>query len=175
MSQPVRLSQVLAVPDIMDINRYLLYFGSIPGGGDAQSLSLKCFSASMPQWTNQAYDVHLGGHNLNFRGKRDFSQQLAVGFYEDRTGDSLRRLRTWHEMVVGTESGNSAGYIDDYSVPCRLDTFDTAGAIVHTHDIFRCYPFSIQELNLDSQASAPMQVMVDFRFTWFKSNTHVVR
>lgn len=176
MSRPLSLSQVMSIPDILDQTRYLMSFGSIPGGGESRSLSIKCFNCTIPGMSNEAFEAMMGGvPSVNFRGRPIMNSPISLSFYEDSRMLTLSRLRTWSQMCAGSESGNSQGYIDEYSVTAKLFVFDTTGEIAAEHKIYRMYPVEIPEITLSSESSAPVQVQTSFRFTTFESSTHVTR
>lgn len=172
MASPITLQEVVALPDILDQTRFTLDFGSIPGGGDSNGLLIKCINAVLPPSSNEAFDAFMGGHAVNYRGRKQPSTPLSIAFYEDSNAGTLTALRTWHEHIVGTVTGDSQGYLEDYSVTARLTVFDNTGNETMWHDIKQIYPMEIPEVTMSAESSTPVQVQVQFRYTSFESNTH---
>lgn len=170
-ARPISLSDALAIPDILDAVRYTLYFGQIPGSGNTNHLTVKAFNASVPGESNESFDTFMGGHNRNFRGKRVFSNPLSVSFYEDSLSQTMTDLRTWHQNIAGTESGNSNGYLADYSVDAMLTVFDTAGRATATHIIHQAYLMDLNEIPLSAESSAAVQVTAQIKYSYMTSNT----
>lgn len=170
--RPISLSDALSIPDLLDQSRYTLYLGQIPGSGDSRDLTIKCFMATTPGMANEAFEAVLGGHQVNFRGRMLLNQTLTFSFYEDSRMNTLTKLRTWHEYVVGTESGNSQGYVDDYSVDAQLAVYDTVGLLVGNHIIYRLYPNDVPEIQQSGESSSAMQINASFKFTYMLANTH---
>ena len=170
---PIALNDVLGIPDILDASRFLMLFGQVPGGGsDTRHLSIKAFNVTMPGVNSEAFEAVMGGRSVNFRGRRVYNNPVSLSFYEDSRMQTLTTLRTWMEYVVGTQSGNSVGYVDDYSVDASLIIFDTTGARVAQHTIYRVYPVDIGEVSLSSESSTSLQITAQFRFTYFLADTH---
>lgn len=170
MVAPIKLSQVLSVVnDVADQSRYLLLLGSLPGTGDSTELSIKCFQAELPGISNQAYDATMSGHTVNFRGRTVFTQTFQAAFYVDGNADTLRRLQIWHEIVAGTESGNSEGYVDDYSVDAVLVQFDTTGREYNRYTIYRLYPDNLAPQNVDGSNSQAAMVNIACKYTFHTS------
>lgn len=167
---PSTLDNVLALPDILDAQRFLLIVGDIPGSSFDETFSFKVSSFSIPGTSNEAFDVNLGGGQLNFRGRRLYGTTLSLTMYEDSQGNTLRPLREWMERIAGSQSGNSEGYVDDYSVTAQLSQFDTTGKEVARYLIHRFYPNDIPEVSLSAESSQAMQINCSFRMTFFTSS-----
>ena len=170
MANPATLSNVLALPDIIDAQKFILILGDIPGFGSANSLSFKVSSFSVPGTSNEAFDVNLPGGPLNFRGRRIYANSMSLTMYEDSKMETLRPLREWMEYIAGSETGASGGYIEDYSITAQLSQFDTTNKEVARYLIHRFYPNDIPEVSLSGESSAAMQVTCSFRMTYFTSD-----
>lgn len=171
MANPITMSEALSVMDIADASRYLMLFGDIPIVGDGRDLSLRCTQAVMAGTSNEAYDVNMpGGHQLNFRGRRLYANTLSLTFAESMDARASEILRAWKEYVAGAESGNSGGYIDDYSITAELQVFDTVGAAYETMTFYRLYLQDIPEVSHSADSSTPVVKTATFRFTRFISS-----
>lgn len=168
--RPITLDEALSVHDILDASRFRLAFNQIPIIGVNNPFSLKVTTASIPGMSSEVFEAPIGGHGRNFRGRKIFNSQLMVGFWVDGQAETLKILRTWHEAVAGTKSGNSIGFLDEYSVSASMYNFDTVGNPVISHAIYQLYPQDVPEIQVSSEASSPMQMQATFRFSWFESN-----
>lgn len=170
--KPISLDNILSLPDILDASRFLLTLGSIPGstGGSDTQLSFKVSSFETPGMSHESFDVPLGT-GLNFRGKRQYVNTMSITFYEDSKSNTLRPLREWFENIAGTNSGDSQGYIADYSIPkVQLDQFDTTGATIATYWIYRFYPIDVPSVPLNAESSQAMQITCTFKMTYFRTS-----
>jgi hypothetical protein len=169
MSSALTLTQEQSLPDVLATDRFTINFGSIPTFGSTQtSLLLKCIDVVIPGTSNQRFTVPLGNVNRSFRGKKEFGQQntMSVAFIETVDATSLQALREWLEYCVGTTSGNSQGYINDYAVTPVLNTYDTTGSIADTVTIYRCFPIDVQDIQLSTAQTQQMQVNAAFSFDY---------
>jgi hypothetical protein len=160
----ISFSQVNTLPDIMDQQNFVLYLNSIPNWGDTSGLTLKCLNASLPGVGMEKMPVPLHGHELNFRGRKTFPRTLSVSYYEDSNFDTHKALRSWNEFTVGTISGNSQGYKNEYAVDGFLDTEDTTGKVVSRYTFVNMMIEDISDTQVDGSSSAPMIVAVTFSY-----------
>ncbi|MDE1905570.1 MAG: hypothetical protein KGH75_03860 [Rhodospirillales bacterium] len=171
-------SQVQSLPDVIATDRFTINFGSIPTFGDTSTtLLLKCIDVAIPGTDTQKFDVPLGNVTRTFRGKKLWSggaNQMALAFIETVDMTSLQALRQWLEYIVGTNSGNSQGYISSYAVTPIIQVYDTTGSISDTITLYRCYPNAIQDVPLSTQGTQQMLVQAQFSFDYaVYSNTPV--
>lgn len=156
--------------DVLTNDAFVLQFARIPNGyGTPQDLRLRCKSVSLPDMSNEAIAVDLHSFQMNFRGrKRNGSGDVNVTFVEFKDAKVSTALRGWHEYVVGTQSGNSAGYKKDYSTTCVLTVFDTVGAPALEFTIYNMFITMFPELQLDSSAQAAMEHSCTFKCDYYE-------
>ena len=100
MVSPIALSQVSTVSDIMDQGRFLLLLGSVPGGGDTDDLSIRCYNATLPGTSSEVMEVPMHGWVLRFRGRKTQSSPMACAFWEDSQMSAYSILWDWLEYVT---------------------------------------------------------------------------
>lgn len=170
-------TQIQSLPDVLSTDRFTVNFGVIPTFGDtSNTLLLKCMDVTIIGTANQRFTVPLATANRSFRGRKEFGagNTFQCTFVETVDMSSLAALRQWLEYVVGTNSGNSQGYISSYAVSPIVTTYDTTGSIADSFTINRCFPESIQDVPLSTQQTGPVQVNATFSFDFIiYSNTTV--
>ncbi|QXV74102.1 putative tail tube protein [Rhizobium phage RHEph12] len=161
----IGFTEVAALPDAADQVAFELLFGSVPGVQNSQPLTIACQQAQIPGMSNEAYTVVLHGHARNFRGRAMNSGTLSVTFIE--VGDHLiqRQLIAWKEFVAGQQSGNSQGYLADYSVLAQLISYDTTGRVALRRNIEECFIQEIPDIQHDGSSSAQMSISATFKFS----------
>lgn len=163
----ISLSQVQSLPDALTTERFVLNFGNIPGGGNSMfNLTIRCQDCSLPGVRDATFPIMLQGQTRNFRGRREWNHVLQCAFIEGVDLGCLTTLRNWKENVVGTQSGNSNGYIANYAVPASLQVYDTAGNVSDNMTIFRCYPVNIDDIALTGQGTQGMMVQATFSYDY---------
>jgi hypothetical protein len=169
-------SQMQALPDVLASDRFIINFGSIPGYGDTSSdLTLKCMDVQISGNSNERFEVPLGNVVRSFRGKKNYSRTLACTFAETVDLTTLAALRQWLEQVVGTDSGNSQGYINDYSVTAQIQVFDTTGAVADNVSVFRCFIIDLQDHNMQTQSSQAVTLNATFSYDYVEyANTPIL-
>jgi hypothetical protein len=160
-------SQIQALPDVLASDRFTINFGSIPGYGDTyNNLTLKCLDCVIAGTGNEHFQVPLGNVMRNFRGKKMYQRQMSVTFAETVDASTVAALRQWNEQVVGTNSGNSQGYIASYAVTAVVSVYDTTGAVADTATFYNCFIADMQDYNLDTSTSQPVRVQALFVYDY---------
>lgn len=164
MPAPLTLSRVSTTTDIMDQGRFLVLFGSVPGSSDTDGLTIRCFNAVIPGMSTEVMEVPMHGYTLRFRGRRIHTSPATFAFWENSQMDTYDVMYNWLEDVVGIESGNSNGYLADYSVQTQISKFDTAGVEAKRFTLDNTFPQEITDLNLSDESSTPLQVQVQLSY-----------
>jgi hypothetical protein len=160
----ISYTQVNNLPDTMDTTAFELLFGQVPGAGDTRDLTIKCQTAVIPGFSNEAWESNLHGYVRRFRGRKTFSRQLSVTFIETADGGTYRKLKQWDEYIAGTRTGNSQGYQRDYSVIAELNVYTTTGDIANTVKFINLFVQEVSDVTLDGNSSQAMTVSVVFSF-----------
>jgi len=160
----ITYNQVNNLPDTMDTTAFELMFGQVPGVGDTRDLTIKCQTAAMPGFSNEAWESNLHGYVRRFRGRKTFSRQLAVTFIETVDGSTYRKLKMWDEFIAGTNSGNSRGYQREYSVISELAVYTTTGDLANRLKFINMFVQEVSDVTLDGTSSQPMLVQATFSY-----------
>ena len=162
----VSFSQQASIPDVLDVIAYEMFFGSIPGGiGSSRGLNLRSKDTNIPGVSNEAFTQVIHGHTRNFRGRIVYSGTWSTTFVETVDGFTQAVARSWHNFCVDPETGNSRGYLKDYSVTARLKVYDTVGATVLTARLEEVFPQEVPDIQLSGEASAAMNVPITWKYS----------
>lgn len=156
--------------DILDQTGFKLIMGAVPLAGITDALTYKCQNVSIPGFGNEAFEAMMHGHVTRHRGRKTYPRSLSATFYEEANFSTLNQLRAWHEFVVGSESGNSGGYRDEYSVDAYLLVYDTTGKEVARHTMEYFFPQDISDTQLDGSSSNAVSISVTFSYDRFLPN-----
>lgn len=161
----ISFTQIAALPDVADVIAYEMNFGNIPGIGNSNGLTLRSKDTNIPGISNEAFTVTLHGHTRNFRGRAMWPGTWSTTFTETVDAYTMSTLRAWHERVVGSTSGNSQGYLAQYSVNAQLVVYDTTGAVMKRMIVEECFPQDIPDVQLSGEASAAMSYPITWRYS----------
>lgn len=167
----ISFEQVNSIPDVLDQSAFELVLGSIPIAGGSQDLTIKCQNVSIPGFSNEAFEAMMHGHVKRFRGRKMYPRQLSATFYEDSRFLTHTKLRQWHEFIAGSESNNSQGFQDEYSVVAELRVYNTVGDLISTNRIEGFFPQDVPDVQLDGSASQGVSVAVTFSYDRFLSDS----
>jgi len=161
----ISYTEVSALPDAADQVAFALLLGRIPGVNSTQRLTIACLNVTIPGSQTEAYAVTLHGHTKKYRGRRMNAGTFTATFVEG--GDHLiqRQLLQWKEYVAGYESGNSQGYLRDYSVLAQIVSYDTTGKVALRRNVTDVFPADVPDITHDGSASAAMNISVTFSFS----------
>ena len=152
------------LPDTMSTEAFELLLGNIPGSGSSLDLTLKCQQASLPGFSNEAFEVALHGFVKKFRGRKMFTRTLSVTFTEVADGSTYLGLKRWDEFIAGTRSGNSQGFQRDYSVNAVLVVYNTIGAVALRLKFINMFLQELSDVALDGSSSQAMLVQATLSF-----------
>ena len=140
----ITYNQINSLPDAIDSTAFELLLGNLPNAGNSLNLTLNCLTASIPGFSNEAWENNLHGHVQKFRGRKMFTRSLAVTFRERAGMPGYRALKAWDEFIVGTESGSSSGPKNQYAISPELVVYDGEGIVANR---IQFEGFFIQELS----------------------------
>lgn len=166
----ISFEQVNAIPDILDQTGFELVMGSIPISGGTEDLTIKCQNVSIPGMSTEAWEAMMHGHVKRFRGRKVYPRQLSATFYEDSLFRTHAKLRAWLEFIAGSESGNSQGFQEEYSVTAELRVYNTVGDLIVVDRMEHFYPQDLQDVQLDGSSSQGVSVSCTFSYDRFLSN-----
>lgn len=171
----ISITDVRSLPDALTDNGFNFYLTNIPGASSksTSNLLIRCQAVSIAGEDNQPINVAIAGHVIQQRGMRGQSHQLQVSFYETVDMAVLYALRAWHEYVVGTRSGNSTSYQNDYKInAATLDILDTTGVVVDTTLYYGLFITGIGEIQLNGAQSQAILVQASFSYDWTENATN---
>lgn len=168
----ITLDEITDQTDIMDSTHFRLLFGNVPGSGDSRPLTILCQTASIAGITIEPMEVGLHAHTVRFRGKQTVNPTLAVGFVESSGYEVQRRLRRWKEFTVGTNTGTSSGFKNQYAISPQLEIMDVTGNVVDIIKYHNLWITELPEVQLDGQSSTPMLLQTTFTFDYLTSIHH---
>ena len=157
-------NQVNNLPDTLDTSAFKLLLGTIPNSGSSQQLTLKCQQASIPGFSNEAWESNLHGYVKKFRGRKMFTRTLSVTYIETVDGATYRQLKAWDEFIAGSRSGNSQGFQREYSVQSELVVYNTIGAIAKRINFDNMFIQELSDIQLDGTSSQSALVQVTLSF-----------
>lgn len=162
MVRPVTLSDALSMPDVLDTNRQVIYFPSVPGGDsvDSKYLSIVATNLDVHPSTIATVRVHIFNNPMVWRGQRDSDNAFSVSFYETTGGRTLQSLLRWQALTSNEFTGESLTK-DQYAQDAYLIAFDSAGTASYAFFLTACWPHAVQTPQ-SNEASAPALVSVSF-------------
>lgn len=164
----INLSRAYEIPDIISTEAFKLVLGTIPNSiGNDEWMSLKCQNTNWPGFGNEAFDVPLHSFVRRFRGRKTYPRSLAATFVEDATFHTLKTLRSWHEFIVGTESGGSAGDSAFYSVAADLVMYNHKNEEIDRVTFRNLFIQDVPDVPLSGESSTLFAVPVTFSYDYF--------
>lgn len=161
----IAYTEVQALPDAADQVPFELLLGTLPGVSNSRQITVSCLNVQIAGSSSESYAVTLHGHTRNFRGRRMNSGSLAATFVEVSGHNIRKQLTSWLEFCAGYESGNSQGYIADYSVLATLVSYDTTGAVASRMQYEELFIQDIADLQHDGATSAALNLSATFKFS----------
>lgn len=151
------------VPDILSVDKQVLYFTNVPGGDSSsgRSLTLRHSDASFPPQEIGQVVAKPNGWSRAFAGRRVQTNSMSVAFHEDRNGTSSNILIKWMNECSGCiKAGGKLSA--EYATSVELKAEDTMGKNALIWRINKVWPMRVQPSPYSGDASSPMKVDVDF-------------
>jgi hypothetical protein len=160
----ISFAQVESLPDPLIGENFNLILGTVPLAGDTSPLIIKCADAIIAGFSNESQEMQVSGQVRKVRGRKMYPRTFSVTFYEDITMNTLQLLRTWHEAIVGSDSGTSIGNVADYSVLAMLQVFDQKNALADQIEYVNCFIQDVQDVSLSSESTQLVRVSCVFNY-----------
>lgn len=159
----ISFTDMRGIPDILSVDKQVLYFTNVPGGdgSSGRSLTLRHADATFPPQEIGQVIAKPNGWSRAFAGRRVQTNSMSVSFHEDRHGTSSKTLSRWMHLCSGS---NKAGgkLSSEYAVTVELKAEDTMGKEALIYRINKVWPMRVQIPAYSPDASAPMKIEVDF-------------
>lgn len=157
------LADVRSVGDPLLSFNWDLVLPRFPGVSDGRSFTFKCQTAVIPGMLLEQVPVALHGIELRFAGRKNFSHSFPVTILETHDTDTRNMFVAWSELarswVLNTGSSK-----DVYAVPAQLLLYDDTPSIRRTITLFGLWPETVDDAQLDGQASAVVTYNVTFSY-----------
>ena len=156
----VSFNELNTLPDILGTGRHELYFPNVPGL-NSQSLMLTNTQVTLPTIGVGHIRARLLGHSPGFRGGLYFDNTLTCSFYELSTGDNIKGLYAWMQLVRNVSEGTSllkAGYVTD-GIMKYINTLGDSALEIRLVNVF---PVQITYPEASAGDSAPVEFQVTF-------------
>lgn len=171
----ISFAQVNSIPDVLDQTAFELIMGNVPLAGGTEDLTIKCQNVSLPGVSTEAWEAMMHGHVKRFRGRKVYPRQLTAAFYEDSAMGTINKFAQWLEFIAGTESGNSQGFQEEYSVDAELRIYNTIGDVISVHTFEHFYPQDLPDVQMDGSSSQGVSVSVTFSYDrWIASGVPIL-
>ena len=134
------------------------------GGGDADTLTVRCQSASIPaRSVNPIHVPYKQSAGIQYAGKLKYSQSWSLSFVEGEDKKIHDAIYGWQQQLVHDISNLSAG--DEYikaDLYMRLQT--TKGEDGMNIRLVGCFPISIGEVSLSQSTEDLIRYEVTFSY-----------
>lgn len=157
------LQDVRSVGDPLLSFNWDLILPRIPGIADTRNFTFKCQTAVIPGMMLEQVPVALHGVELRFAGRKNYSHSLPVTILETADADTRAMFVAWNEFARSWTL-NTGAPKDLYSVPAQLVLYDDTPKVVRTITIFGLWPETVDDAQLDGQASAVVTYNVTFSY-----------
>ena len=155
---------VQQLSDAFQVWNFDLRFPSIPGGGDAVSLTYKCQTASLPGFNLESVDIELHGVKKKEAGRATYEHTFQCTFLETVDFSTRTAFRNWRETCRSWKL-NTGSVSSAYKVNALLELYDNAPSVTRSIVIYGVYPETVDTLSLENSSTAGF-LSVTFSYDW---------
>ena len=134
-----------------------------PNGDTSRLLGIHCQQCVVPGVQIEPLLIGLHGMEMQRRGRKIYSKQMATTFIDNKNGLIGRCLRAYSEFIVGTDSGNGADE-EEYMITGTLDILNGTGKIAREVKIRKLWLQDLQDVQLDGTSSSPYLINATWSF-----------
>lgn len=158
------LQETIGILDVLQTWNWDVLFARVPGAPDARGLTTKCISTTLPGSQLEQVKLEAHGVQLNFAGRRVWTQNWDCTFVESRDANSRGLLIGWQETARSWVN-NAGTYKSVYAVPVQLTLYDDIPLQARLVQLENAFPLNVGDATLD-QSSGIVQYSVTFSFDY---------
>lgn len=159
------LQEVTSILDVLQTWNWDVVIPQIPGSTqDTRELTYKCTSTAVPGSSVEVVKLEAHGVQLNYAGRRIWTQTWDATFVESRDSNTRALLMGWLEMMRSW-ANNSGSYKSQYAKTIELTMYDDLPQAVRSIKLINAFPTAIADLSLD-QTSGVVQYSVTFSYDY---------
>ena len=160
------LQEVTGILDVLQTWNWDVVIPNIPGtaGGDTRDLTYKCVSSAIPGSSVEQVKLEAHGVQLNFAGRRIWTQTWDATFVESRDSSTRGKMMGWLEMMRSW-ANNNGSYKSQYAKTVELTLYDDLPQAVREIKLINAFPTAIGEVTLDN-SSGIIQYAVTFSYDY---------
>ena len=162
----VNLENVQQLEDTLLAHRFTLEFPAIPGGGDAESLRIRCQQIVFPGSAINPIETLLHGFKRIEVGRKEHPATMAATFVETRSMPVWSALKGWQEQLRGTRSGSSGAPRSQLVLTGTITVYDETDQTVGVCQTFGTWPQDVPEVQLDGTSETQFLVTATFSYDY---------
>lgn len=158
-------ANVLALPDSAQTWNFDLFFPSIPGGGNAQNITYRCKTSSLPTSKIEPVKIELHGAAKQEAGRAIYDHSFQATFMETVDYGTLMAFRQWRDYMRSWKN-NTGADSSGYKVNLELDVYDNAGNVSKSFIIAGAWLTDIGEVQYNGAESTAVELSLTFSFDY---------
>jgi hypothetical protein len=158
-------ANILALPDSALTWNFDLFFPSIPGGGNAQSMTYRCKTANLPGSKIEPVKIELHGAAKQEAGRAIYDHTFQATFMETVDYATLLAFRQWRDYMRSWKN-NSGADSSGYKVNLEMDVYDNAGNVSKSYIIAGAFITEINEISYNGAESNAVEISLGFSFDY---------
>lgn len=158
-------AQVMALPDAAQTVNFDLLFPFVPGGSDAQSLTVRCKTTDLPGSKIEGIDIELHGVKKREAGRAMYDHTFQATFMEAVDYKTYQLFRRWRDTARSWKN-NTGANSGGYKVNLELDVYDNQGNTVRTMKLVGAWPEEVAQISYNGAESQAVELQVTFSFDY---------
>lgn len=157
------LDEIRSLSDPLRQYAFQLEIPNVPGGGDGDSLSLRCTSSTLPGQGSEITTVNIGGHTQRYAGRIQFGGSFSAQIIESMSAEVYQTLLDWHALQWDIETGTQQTS-DVYKTDGYMKLLDNENSESLVRRIEGMFIQNINDISVSADSSDPIRVDIVFAY-----------
>jgi hypothetical protein len=167
MTEPVQLSQVVELPDVLVDNHFSLYIPIVPGGGDSDALWVRSMNGVLPGQSNAVTKLTLHRLDTHYANRKKQPQSFRATYVDMSDRKVIDAFKNWQAQITDPLTGLPRPR-DTYQVKGEITLFGADNQPVEIRDFYRLWVSDVQDSGLNGQSeNNPLQIQVTFTYDYW--------
>lgn len=133
--------------------------------GNEEGLTIRAQSASIPQTSNDAFEINFKDRRTFFKGRDTSPHTVSITFYDTEDWKAYEYFQNWHDQLISNPVTGGGVTSELYKATAIIKTFSTDGETETSRTTLKnAFPTEIGEISLSYDTNENITFDVTLQF-----------